>query len=276
MPETIKGGQPTSTAVANKLMMLWFGMPGSGKTSAMLTYPPPLHYVNLDRDPSELFKQLPPNHEITYEGIPYDVDTNPASATQILAKVDSMARKAAVGKKGSFLLDGLDLLWEYVKVAKLPKTSGKDTNLAREYADANSWMHGFLGRLHAAHIHVGFTSVAREIWRAQSQGTGTYEPQGFAKRDRWMTHEVYLFSPEDTAPQEKPRDATQTGQSHRGYIKVSKYNEAEMVRRVVPNITFKILYKLSFGSLPKKHEDLWTPTASSLPTTDSPPKSTEG
>ena len=262
MPETIKGGQALPGYAAKKIFAIWHGQPGSGKTSALLSYPPPIHFVNLDKDPSALTLKLPAHYEIVYEGIQYDMDLSPSMANTVLAKIEAMILKAAAYAKahpdapGSFCLDGSDLWWDDVKIAKLPK--GADEAAARDYADANAHMNTNLARLYNAPMHVGLSAMSKEIWRQQSKGTGTYDPDGFRHRGRWITHEVYMFSPEDTAPTLSPSSG-ETGQTHRSYIQKSKLNEA-LVRRVIPNLSFKVLYKLTFGELPANHEQLWTPS----------------
>jgi hypothetical protein len=104
---------------------MWFGPPGAGKTTALLTYPSPITFINLDRAPGELTEQLPEHYEINYLRVHYDVDTTPAIANKVLNDIDGAARKAITASKssggGSFILDGYDLLWDYVKIAKLPK-----------------------------------------------------------------------------------------------------------------------------------------------------------
>jgi hypothetical protein len=254
------------------MMTLVYGFPGSGKTSFLLSFPPPLFMVNLDRDPSELFRQLPENYEVTYERIQYDVDMTPAKANSVLSKVGAMAQLAInharenPERPGSFLFDGFDLQWEYVKEAKLPPSRG-DGIAAKEYADANTWMLGLLSKLYYSPLQVGLSALAKEIWNKQSSGSGTYDPEGFRHRGRWMTHEIYMFSPEEVVPREKPR-AEGLGQSHRSYIKVSKFNEQKLVRLIVPNLTFATVYKLSFGENHPQQDELWTPSSSQ--TTDSP------
>jgi hypothetical protein len=250
---------------------MWFGPPGAGKTTALLTYPSPITFINLDRAPGELTEQLPEHYEINYLRVHYDVDTTPAIANKVLNDIDGAARKAITASKssggGSFILDGYDLLWDYVKIAKLPKAGGD--NLAREYGEANDWMHDLLARLYFCPLAVGFSALSKEIWRSQSKGTGTFDPEGFKHRGRWMTHEIYLYSPEEVSPSEKPLGG-ETGQTHKAYIKGSKHNEAQMVRKVIPNLTYKTLFKLTYGELPKGHELLWTPLSS--PTATSPKK----
>ena len=260
MPETIKGGHPTGGPTGKKLMALWHGHPGSGKTAVLLSYPPPIHMVNFDRDPSHLFVKLPAHYEVIYETIPYDIDFSPSIASAVLHKVDTMVAMALKYAKehpdnpGSFALDGSDILWDIVKIAKLPSSDAS----ARQYADANAYMYGLLGKLYNTPMHVGLSAISKEIWKRESAGTGTYDPVGFSHRARWLTHECYLFSPEDTAPRDRPVDS-EVGQTHRAYFQRSKVNE-KLVRSVTPNISFKMLYKLAYGELPKEHEKLWTPS----------------
>lgn len=249
--QKLKGGEKPED-IGQKLQTLWFGAPGSGKTSLLLSYPSPITFVNLDRDPSELIAMMPEEVEIYYLRIPYDMETTPAIANKVLNDIDVAARKAIATSKqtgrGSFVLDGFDLLWDYVKIAKLPHAAA-DQNLAREYGDANAWMHGFLSRLYFSPLQVGLSAMSKEIWKGQSTGSGTFDPDGFRHRGRWLTHEVYLFVPEETAPKERPVRTATTGQSHVAYIRVSKVNEKALVRMVVPNLSFKTLFKLSYGSV---------------------------
>lgn len=236
------------------------GMPGSGKTAVLLSFPSPIHMVNFDRDPSSLFVKLPPHYEVTYEAIPYDIDATPASAATILNIVDKMIDRALKYAKdhpeapGTFALDGADLYWESTKVAKLPSADAS----ARQYADCNTYMNRNLGRLYNSPLQVGLSAISKEIWKKESAGTGTFDPEGFKHRGRWITHELYLFSPEEVAPTLRPPER-ETGQTHRAYFQKSKINEG-LVRSVVPNISFKVLYKLAYGELPQEHEKLWTPS----------------
>jgi hypothetical protein len=256
MPVTLKGGT-NPDAERQKIMQLLHGPPGSGKTTQLLSMRSPLLYVNFDREIDHLIAKLPDHYEVHYEQIPYDIDITPASATRVLATVNAMLDAAIHAKAGAFVMDGFDLWWEYVKVAKLPREEqGKVA--ARLYADANTTANRFLGRAYAADLDIGIAALSKEIWNRESSGSGKYESEGFKHHGRWITHKIYLFPPEDVTPKEKPIKSPETGQSHYAYIQVSKLNE-ELVRMVLPSLSYKLLYKMTFGDLPPDHERLWVP-----------------
>lgn len=260
--ELVKGGSVPKDSLGERLIVLAHGAPGSGKTSFALSFPSPIFFVNLDREASHLLQKLPEHYEIYYERILYDVDLTSAKATQILKQVSSALQQALAfnSTKGpcSFVIDGYDILWDIVKISLLPQ--GGEA-LAREYGDCNAWMHSLGWRLHNSGMNVCLTALSKEVWTGQTRGTGLYDPEGFRHRGRSITHQVYLFSPEDTTPPLKPTSGAPSGQTHRGYIQISKINE-ELVRTVVPNLDFLKLYKLVFGKNPDNASLLWTPSGS--------------
>lgn len=257
MVVALKGGQrpPNET---DKLVVSVHGKQGRGKTAFALTFPPPLFVMNCDRPAGFLLEQLPESYDIMYEAISLDVDTiTPGLATQYLHTMDALVRAARAKGAGTFICDGWDIFWEYVKVAKLPNATGDP--LPREFADANAYMDNLLRRLSASPLHVVLTSLSGQVWEGAKKETTKVKREGWKHSGRWITHEVYLFSPEDRdTPQEVPTADQAKGQTHSAYIAANKLNETT-IGAVVGNLTFKLLYRMTFGRLPDGHAELWTP-----------------
>ena len=241
--ERLRGGQRSSEP--RKLVVSVFGKQGAGKTTFLLTFPPPLFVFNCDRPMGHLIEKLPPDIEIVYEAVPPDVDnTTPQAAGQVLQKFDALLAEALKAKSGSFLIDGFDLLWEYVKLAKIPRNSGTEP-LPREWAEANTWMHSRLGALVSSPLQVGLSSMARRVWEGAKRETTMVEAEGFRHRGRWITLEGYLYSPEARDQAMELPQPSARGQSHSLYITTSKINEA-LVGAIIPNPRFDLLYKLVY------------------------------
>jgi hypothetical protein len=255
MPVQLTGGTPSPEML--KIMALVHGFAGTGKTELSFSFPPPYWMYNLDRSVDHIVPKLPAGVTIEYEHIPDDVDnTSAIVARSHLDKFDALLKAAIKANEGTFIVDGYDLLWDLVKIAKVRNL---DEDLPKEYAPANSYMNSALRRLHMAPgLQVALTTMSSKIWTGAKTETERVKADGFKHRDRWLTHEVYLFTPDNTRePFAKPSQGN-TGQTHQAYIAQSKLNES-LVGRVLPSLTFALLYKLTFGQGWPEAEKLWSP-----------------
>lgn len=252
MAKVIKGGQ-RATDRPKKLFLQVYGKEGSGKTSLALSFPPPLWVVNLDRNMDDLLEMLPEHYEIHYEEVPYDVDITRSVASAVILKVKKLFDEAVQAGVGTFFVDGADLYWDAVKVAKLPD----DAEVPNQWGPANAEMSAFFRRAETCPLQVVFSCIASNVWTGQTKETARVKADGFKHAGRFINTSAYVFSPEEhTQPQERP--AANEGQSHSAYISTSKLNES-IVGRVIPNLSYKMLYRMVFGELPPNHELLWTP-----------------
>lgn len=271
------GGQSPATERADKIMLLAHGFPGVGKTAFALSFPAPFWVFNLDRAIGALSTKLPEGHLLDYEAVAIDVDSpTKATAVQYLTRFDKLLNRALTGqildddgtvitvpKDGTFILDGSDIFWDIVKIAKV---NNLDSDLPKEYAPANAYMNGVLGRLGRSSLNVVFSTISSKVWTGAKTESDRVRANGFKHKDRMLTHEVYMFTPEDRRnPQEVPKggDAAtpgSTGQTHRAIITMSKLNES-LINRVMPNLNFGLLYRLTFGMAYPEPERLWSPSA---------------
>lgn len=265
MATKLLGGDTPEGEASDKLMVLSHGYPGTGKTSFALSFPAPFWVFNLDRAIGSITKGLPKTHELTYEAVAIDVDTpTPAVAAAYLAKFDMLLKDAIASKSdGTFVIDGWDIFWDLVKIAKVRNL---ESELPKEYAPANAHMNGILGRLGRSPLNVVFTTISSKVWSGAKTETDRVRADGFKHKDRMLTHEVYLFSPEDRRnPNEVPKGGDpskpgETGQTHRGLITMSKLNES-LINRMVPNLNFNLLFRLTFGKNYPEPGRLWSPSS---------------
>lgn len=252
MAKVIRGGE-RATDRPKKLFVQVYGKEGSGKTSFALSFPQPLWVVNLDRNMDDLLEMLPSNYEIHYEEVPYDVDITRSVAAGVILKVKNLFEEAVKHGTGTFFVDGVDLYWDAVKNAKLPE----DAELPNQWGPANSEMSAFYRRAETCPLQVVFSCIASNVWAGATKETARVKADGFKHAGRFINTSVYVFSPEQhTTPDERP--VANEGQSHSAYISTSKLNEG-IVGRVIPNLSYKMLYRMVFGELPPGHEGLWTP-----------------
>lgn len=259
MAVRLHGGQ--SPDRARTIVASVYGRQGAGKTTFLLTFPPPLWIFNCDRPMGHLLEKLPETTEIVYDEAPLDVDaSNQAQAREILARFDALLAEALREGRGSFLLDGADILWDYVKLAKLPRQYGEAGEpLPREWAEANAYMNQRLQRLCASPLQVGMSAIARKVWEGARRETDRVEPEGYKHRGRWITFEAYLYTPESRdLPQEIPVE-TKRGQTHMAYVTVSKVNES-LVGAVFPSLTFRLVYRMVYGEPWPEEGTLWVPS----------------
>ena len=257
MPVELTGGEAPPKEATNKIMELVSGLAGVGKSGHALSFPSPYWYYNLDRAIGHLTKQLPTTHKLVYEAVTMDVDaTSPLVAQSYLTKFDQLV-KAAVssGSDGTFVVDGWDIFWDLVKIARVKNL---DSDLPKEYAAANEYMNNHLRRLGLSRLNVVFVTMASKVWTGAKTETDRMRADGFKHKDRWLTHEIYLFSPENMAEPNIVPAQKELGQSHLAYISRSKLNEG-LIGRVVPSLTFELLYKMTFGAAYPEPERLWSP-----------------
>lgn len=264
MPTKLHGGEAPDFEASEKIMVLVHGYAGTGKSSLGLSFPAPFWVFNLDRSIGSLTKQLPATHEITLEAPVVDeVDKpTPAMAQKILASFDALMTDAIKSKSdGTVIVDGWDLFWEIVKIAKVRNL---EEDLPKEYAMANGYMNQWLARLGRSRLNVVFSVISSRVWMGAKTETERVRAEGFKHKDRWLTHEIYMFSPEERrTPNEAPRGgdpskAGETGQSHLALVTMSKLNES-LVNRRFPNLNFGLLYRLTFGQNYPEPDRLWKP-----------------
>lgn len=256
MAEILKGGQSPS-GERDKLVTLIHGLGGAGKTTLALTWPSPIFMFNCDRPAKSLIEKLPPHYEVHYEMALRDVEAvNQGMAARYIMAFDALFREALAGGKGTIFIDGWDIFWEYVKLAKVPGLS--DDTLPRQYEPANSYMFSFARRAVSSPLEVVLTTISEKPWEGATKQADYYVPGGWKHRDRFITCQLYAFTPErrERAP-ETPYDRG-TGQTHQTYIGMNKLNE-QTVGSVVANLSYKMLYRMTFGRLPDDHEQLWVP-----------------
>jgi len=260
MPTKLKGGQRPEGEL-NRLVTLAYGKPGTGKSTFACTHPDPLFIFNDDRPMGHILEKLPEHYDVYYENVPLDVDTiTQGMASQYLTRFDTLVKMALQAGAGTFVCDGFDILWDLVKIAKLPPKRG-DEALPREYADANTWINNHLRRLGNSSLNICLTAMAKNVWTGAKTETNRMQSEGFKHRGRWITTEVYLFTPEERdVPVETPVEHPNAplGQSHSAYIAVSKLHE-EMIGGIIPGLTFSLLYRMTFGAAWPGADKLWVP-----------------
>lgn len=281
MPVELMGGMKPESEVSDKIFCLVHGYSGVGKSGFCLSCPPNWWMVNCDRAIGQLSAQLPPTSMLTYEAIQQDVDTvSPAIARNYLMRFDVVLNRALAAAKlaaakgerpGTFILDGADNFWEYVKIAKVPNyLDGVDA--PKEYAPANTYMDNMLARLGMSPINVAFTVFSSRVWTGMKKESERVKAVGYKHMERYLTHEIYMYSPDDTIhPLETP-EKTALGQNHRAVITRSKLNE-KLINLLIPNITFGMLYRLTFGAAYPEAERLWSPARAAAAVTESEPTS---
>lgn len=259
MPETLRGGQRPSNEQVDKLVTLDYGLPGTGKSSFVLSHPSPIYFFNCDRGIAPLLERVSETAEVVYERAQLDVDgLTPGLAARYLLAFDKLAGDALRRGEGTFAVDGWDLFWDIVKIAKIPGLS--DSTLPKEYEPANVYMNNWLQRLCNSPLQVVFTTIAEPIWGGAKKETDQMRSSGFKHRGRWLTHEIYFFTPEEKdIPDRKPLDRS-GGQSHSAYIGISKLNE-RLTGMVVQDLSFASLYRMTFGRAHPKAAELWSPSA---------------
>lgn len=266
MPIKLHGGEAPPTENPTAIKLLAHGMAGTGKTSFALSFPGPHWIFNLDRAIGTLTKKLPEHLDITYEGVDMNVEIlTKGLAQQILNKFDALMKEAFTIGVGTVIIDGWDIFWDCVKLAKVENL---DTALPKEYTPANSYMNNWLHRLGRSKMNVVFTTVSSKVWSGAKTETNKVKADGFKNKDRMLTHEVYLFTPEDYRnPFEVPLggDAAKgtLGQTHNALITMSKLNEG-LINRRIPNLSYKLLYRLTFGEAPADEAKLWSPSATTV------------
>lgn len=269
MPVELTSGMLPPGEATDKIMCLVSSFPGKGKSGFALSFPEPIWYFNLDRAIGH-FHDAWATRKVTYEAVVIDVDKpSPAVANAYLAKFDLLVRDAIKSKtNGTFIIDGWDIFWDLVKYAKLP--AGGADSMPKEWAEANEYMNNHLRRLGLSQLNAVFTTIASKVWTGMKTETDRVRADGFKHKDRWLTHEVYLFSPENnTEPEAVPKNAATPGQAHYARINQSKLNE-KLIGVVVPSLTFSLLYKLTWGRPYSQPERLWSPAQAARATLSQP------
>lgn len=263
MAVELVGGQAPPNEPENKIALLAHGLAGVGKSGLALSFPEPFWYYNLDRPIGHFMKVMPETRHVSYEAATMDVDaTTPGMAQQYLNKFDALVKAAVASKSnGTFVVDGWDIFWDLVKIAKVKNLD--DSTVSKEYAPANEYMNNHLRRLGLSNLNIVFTAFSKQKWTGMKTETTLMLPEGYKHKERWLTHEVYMFTPENKhEPDIKPTGLV-GGQSHSSYISRSKLNE-KLIGTVVPSLTFGMLYKLTFGKGYPEPERLWSPARASL------------
>lgn len=251
--EKLRGGSVGE--YLRKLFACYYGFAGEGKTTQLLTFPPPLHILNCgDRDIKPLLEQLPESHDIYYEWLVPDVDAlSQRVAEGYLQRADALLA-LALKNGGSFLMDGIDIHWEFVQIAKITAPEGT----ALRYKPANQYCFDFFGKLTSSPLQIGVTSLAAEIWNGPSS-TGRFRYAGWKHIDRYIETAVRMFIKEQMAAGEKPQATQNPTVTHAAYIEQSKKAE-HLARRVFDNMNFGFLYKATFGVPYPEEDKLWKPS----------------
>jgi hypothetical protein len=205
----------------------------------------------------DLLEALPSHYEIHYDEVPYDVDMVRGTAANVMLRVKTMFDAAVKHGSGTFFVDGADLLWEYVKAAKLPEQA----DVPNQWGPANTAMESIYRRAESCGLQVVFNTIASNVWEGMQKETKKMKPDGFKHAGRFLNTSIYLFTPEDHSnPEERP--SAHLGQTHHAYISTSKLNES-IVGMTVPNLSFKLLYRMVFKEAYPETEELplWTPGA---------------
>ena len=253
------GGQrPTDRG--DKLFVRSYGVEGVGKTRFALSFPGPFYIFNLDRSMDHLLEAMPEHIEYEYEQAVIDVDVpTVGTALQYLAKFDELMRHAHQGGQGTVIIDGWDILWDIVKIAKVKNLDNE--TLAKEYAPANEYMNSHLRRLGTSKLNVVLTTFAKQKWTGMKTETQQMITEGFKYGGRWITHELYHYLPDaKTAPLMIPSAGGPTGVSHMAHVNQSKLNE-KLIGKIIPNPSYQFLFKLTFGRMPENADKLGTPNS---------------
>lgn len=256
MAETLRGGQSPANET-DKMVTLIHGQPGAGKTALGLSWPSPIWFFNCDRPAKTLIERLPEHYEVHYESASFDVDNLAhGMAAQFIMKFDKLL-KEAMAAGGTLFIDGWDLFWEMVKTAKVPGLT--DDTLPKEYQPANNYMFNLARRLINSKLEVVLSTISEKPWSGATKQADYYVSSGWKHKDRFITTEVYCFTPEDRRRAMETPLEHQLGQSHSAYIGMNKLNEST-VGSVVPNLSYKMLYRMTFKKLPENADKLWVPS----------------
>lgn len=232
-----------------------WGLPGVGKSSFLLSFPPPLHVLNFDRRIEQLLTKLPKSYhgQVFYEDfvaspgeIPQDV------ARQYLARCETMITRAFDVGKGSFLIDGGHRWWDLVKIVKLPKAEGNEGQ--KGYQWPNEYARSVLLALEASPLQVGISHATSSVWDGLTRESGRVKMDAFKHIATTTTLEVYMFAlgresevyPKEvellTVSQPPPLSVSR----HWGQIKVCK-DDTSLEGQLIPNVSFRLLYNLCFN-----------------------------
>ena len=253
MVKQLQGGQ-RATERPRKLFTQVFGVEGTGKTAFALSHPSPLYIANFDKNMDDLLEKLPPHYEIFYEEIEHDVDLSRAVASTALRKVKELANACYARGEGTFIVDGADLFWDVVKLAKLPD----DADVPNQWGPANQEMTGIFRKAEESAVQVVFSSIASSVWAGMNNETQRMKADGFKHAGRFINTKVYMFSPEDHNQPDLRPNAKQ-GKTHSAFISQSKMNES-IIGDIVPNLSFKMLYAMVYGQPYPDADKLWKPS----------------
>jgi len=258
--EAIKGGQrPASDPDHKVLRSIFFGEGGVGKSTAALTFPPPLYILNCDKPIGDLLTRLPANYDVFYERLVFDdVDTlTPQMAKQYLATANAMVRKALKeGEGGTLFIDGADNLHQAVTIALLPANDPG----AWAYASVNSWWDSHYRRCSGRNINWVMTTFSKAEWGAGGAPSGRQLMEGWKWMKRWLVQAAYFYIKTATDPTTFPTDRPTGGVNLEFRTQITEAKEKKaLIGRTMSKLSYKLLYKLYYGELPPNHEQLWTP-----------------
>ena len=234
----------------------FWGPSGVGKSSALLSFPPPLYILNFDRQIQQLFKYLPANYQgnVFYEEFTGDLNNvSKASAQQALTVCERLIQHAFEGGVGSLLIDGGHRWWDMVKIAKLPK--GEDESVPKDYHWPNEYARAILLALEASPLQIGITHPANTVWEGLKTESGRVKPEAFKHLPTVQKLEVFMFVTGREA-EVSPREAemrigaarpSSSFPRHWGEIRVCKY-DTSLEGILLSNISFRTLYNLCTNS----------------------------
>lgn len=250
--EIRKGGQPSKYRTITE--NVW-ALPGAGKTTHLLTFPPPLFLLNCDRSMDSLLQKLPASHEIYYEEmlLKPGEQLSQATAIQFLNRFEALVALALKKGEGTFGIDGGARFWDVIKMAKLP-AGAADSSDRRPWEIPNEYWRSYLLGLEASPLQFCITHPAVTIWESMTKESERLRPDAFKHLPYFSTIDIYLFTinretdlyPRLVENQALQKAAMPSETEHWAKIYRNKEN-TRLEGRVVPNLTFPLLYQMTFG-----------------------------
>ena len=247
--KTYKVGEPTR---APTMFINAWGSEGVGKTSFLLSFPPPLYILNFDRSIEHFFPGLPAGYgEVYYESFADQIDgTSRAVAQKCLTACETLAKEAMAGGKGSFLIDGGHRFVDIVRICKLGTANPEDK---RDYHFPNEYTRAFFLALENSALQVGIAHPASSVWESRNTESDRVKVDGFKHLPAISKISLFMFvlgreaevSPKlvEAAIGAKPTNRDMP--RHWGQIRVCKH-DTSLEDKVYPNVSFSLLHNLCF------------------------------
>lgn len=187
-----------------------------------------------------------------------------ALAQRFLAAFEGLVALAMERGEGSFIIDGGARFWDVIKMGKLPPGAADGKDL-KAWEIPNEYWRAYLLALEASPLQLCITHPAVTVWEGMTKESERLRPDAFKHLAYHTTVDVYLFTtgrPNDLFPR-MVENAALTGQvpagetTHWGMIWRNKIN-TKMENRAVMNLTFPLLYQMTFGE-PWSGAECWEP-----------------